>query len=1220
MVMVRLLLAFLSVTALFVASPARAVSYANQSTPFSWIDASSHTKLSWNSPTYFFSNTGGCGTTQPVIDDTLTNPIPIGFNFLFGGKLMNFVRVMSNGRVHFVSTIETPNIDNTTCGYGSPVTQLPYPNAGLNYTLRIYGNDLDPTRSADVAYTTSCVNGTNCYVSFAQLGSAPYRSFVVTWNNVPEWAAGSTTTGNYNLQLILQENGEFIYQYGTVTQGPGAATAQVGWQVGTTDYDVPQVGFPGTNTALKFFIPGPVAEYRMEQPSWTTAPGQVLDTSGNNRHGTRLGAAQTISGGRVCRGASIPNNTVTTTIDAVDTGINVPATVGSVGTITFWYNSTAAWNSQDAQLFDATVLNNEWFFLVKRSSGKLRFVIRDTTGTNRVVETATSYTFAGNTWKHIAVSWNFNATAGSNQDRMVVYLDGAAVQTLNFTSAGALSNSISTLYVGDNRSAITGQNGTGRSANGIIDEFRIYNYEGGPGLVQRDYAQTQQCLDHYAVSHAGTGQSCNQTQVTITAHDNAHGNIIMPNNTTQISLSTSDGTGDWALQSGYGTLTPVGSNLGTATYLWNGEYQVVLSLTHPATGSISINVTDGQIVEQEDPSLVISACVSGFNACELTSPRCVPPTANYDRLYTKLASTAFVIDVVALQSGGTLATTFGSSVSVDLLVNSATGVALGGNNCPVSQTAVVPLGNVAFTAGRGPAPGVSVGAAAFSSVAPNYSAYRDVRVRLTCSAGNCPPSGLTVCSGDNFAVRPQAFTVSSTNATQAGSSGTPTIKAGAAFNLTAASVAGYNGAPLLDNTKVLGTPVAGTIAGTFTVAPLNTGTAAGAAFTYTEVGNVGLNANAVYDSTYTSVDPVTDCIAGSFSNVLSGGRYGCGIGSTAVPQTTGVSGFGRFIPDHFTLTSMGTLTPACASGAPHTYQGQPFGIATVQLEARRLDDGGETKNYTGVYAKHTPTALAAWSVGACDNCAAAGAGGTALTARVDPGAAVAGVWTNGKLTANFSPIAINRLVANTPDGPFAATRIGVAPFDSDAVTLAAAALNLDADRSGVNERVQIGANAAFRFGRLRLENAAGSQKTAVPVPIRTQYWNGTSFVTNVDDGCTVIPRSAVVLDDWRAPLAACNTFVQQTPNVTFSGGIGTLQFAAPNVTGSVRLTPNLSAVAAGSYCNGAASAGAAAAAMPWLQGRWDASGPAFDDNPPARATFGLYGAQPRTFIFYRENY
>src|SRR5205807_6099512 len=135
------------------------------------------------------------------------------------------------------------------------------------------------------------------------------------------------------------------------------------------------------------------------------------------------------------------------------------------------------------------------------------------------------------------------------------------------------------------------------------------------------------------------------------------------------------------------------------------------------------------------------------------------------------------------------------------------------------------------------------------------SASRQVRVRVT-------QGTLVGCSADDFSIRPTAFTVTTsaapggTAANQTGTSGTPAIKTGANFNLTAASIAGYDGTPSIDNTlgKVVGTPTAGTLGGSFSAAPVGTGTASGNSFFYSEVGNFGLNADAVIDTGFTSVD------------------------------------------------------------------------------------------------------------------------------------------------------------------------------------------------------------------------------------------------------------------------------------------------------------------------------------------------------------------------------
>jgi hypothetical protein len=74
-------------------------------------------------------------------------------------------------------------------------------------------------------------------------------------------------------------------------------------------------------------------------------------------------------------------------------------------------------------------------------------------------------------------------------------------------------------------------------------------------------------------------------------------------------------------------------------------------------------------------------------------------------------------------------------------------------------------------------------------------------------------------------------------------------------------------------------------------------------------------------------------------------------------------------------------------------------------------------------------------------------------------------------------------------------------------------------------------------------------------------------------------------------------------SIVFAGGLGTLTMTAPGAAnaGSVLLTPDL-----------------ATPGLSYLQGAWP--GPTWDKNPAARVGFGLYGSQPRNFIFFRENY
>ena len=169
----------------------------------------------------------------------------------------------------------------------------------------------------------------------------------------------------------------------------------------------------------------------------------------------------------------------------------------------------------------------------------------------------------------------------------------------------------------------------------------------------------------------------------------------------------------------------------------------------------------------------------------------------------------------------------------------------------------------------------------------------------------------------------------------------------------------------------------------------------------------------------------------------------------------------------------------------------------------------------------------------------------------------------------------------------------------------------------------------MRFGRLNVLPATGAAFLPLSIPIRTEYWNGTGFVTNTSDSCTTLSQANIPLSAYQAPLAACNTRVSNgtaaapPQTITFTSGVGKMQLDAPGVTksGSVVLTANLGNSALGSYCQtvGGGTTADSGAVMSYLQGAWNGSA-TYNQNPASRAGFGVYGTQPAPVIFYRENY
>jgi len=524
---------------------------------------------------------------------------------------------------------------------------------------------------------------------------------------------------------------------------------------------------------------------------------------------------------------------------------------------------------------------------------------------------------------------------------------------------------------------------------------------------------------------------------------------------------------------------------------------------------------------------------------------------------TKIAGTSVSLATISVNAAkSAVATTFVGTVKIEVLNASDNSAALDANGCRSTWTLIQALSpDTTFTAADN-------GRKNISFTVPN--SYRDVRLRMT-----SPPAGgpdvIIGCSSDNFSIRPLAFSSVTSNMTNSATTGAPVTSAGGSFSITGVAIAGYNGTPALDNTKITahaGAVQTGSVAGSFGAADPATGTATGSTFTYSEVGNFTIGVNGVYDSTFTAVDaPGTEC-TNDFSNTLVGGSYGCSFGNSAASAAVG-----RFRPDHFIVT-LGTLTNrqalSCAPASTYTYEGEPLRV-TFALTARNgLGTPAITQNYTTAsgFAKLDGTVYANFGFGAVDLAdATPPLAATALTARVASGTS-SGTWVGG--SGSFTvDLSVSRV---SPDGPFESFRLGVLPADTDGVTLRAADLNLDTSvPADSNDRVLLG-SSKIRFGRLALRNASGSQLVRLPVPLETQYWNGTAFITNDADNCTTLATNNVAMSNFTSNLAACET--ANTAVSAFARGRSILTLAAPGSAnnGSVDLAVNLGLASSGTTC------------------------------------------------------
>lgn len=630
-----------------------------------------------------------------------------------------------------------------------------------------------------------------------------------------------------------------------------------------------------------------------------------------------------------------------------------------------------------------------------------------------------------------------------------------------------------------------------------------------------------------------------------------------------------------------------------------------------------------------------SASLGRFNAYD--PPPLTPAGSVHGSIRTKVSGTAFTLRVVHLNGAGTALQNFGGNVTVELLDGTdSTGIFA--NNCWSNWTPIPGASQVINFPGGGN----------FQSVTfTQNNAWKNVRVRMT-------SGGQVGCSGDRFAIRPQSFAIDARDADWATAgttrvlnatafNGAPAHKAGQFFTLrvistvpaaaaanylaagnhtgtpgllSAACVLATGGAPACTTACATGTLTPGVFAPTVGPAALTSSTAG-----YTEAGVVDVT---LQDTAFANVDLPDTPLA-----------------TRTVPQTAALR-VGRFVPDNFLAATNNapqfqTFGSACAAPRRFTYVGQPFGYVAAgepQVLVTAREAGGATtanyreclwkistaaptdvtQTYTNVTGPVVDTALAGNAPTIVDNLNGTG---TVTVSSMDR------IAYTRSTVAPIAPFSANITLAiqvrddSDPDGQITSN---TASFDGggpgiafDGLTFLAVTPNIAGGRAMV-------------YGRARMVNAVGSEKLPLPVPLRTEFWTGTGFVTNTDDSCTSVVRANFALGGYTGNLNACETIV--TPaTVSFASGVASMSLTAPCVgapcagnDGSVLLTLNLGGAPIGSACTAVGPAGPAdtPASMSYLQGAF--TGTAYNQNPFSRAAFGLYGAQPSNFIYFRENF
>jgi len=702
-------------------------------------------------------------------------------------------------------------------------------------------------------------------------------------------------------------------------------------------------------------------------------------------------------------------------------------------------------------------------------------------------------------------------------------------------------------------------------------------------------------IDHYQIIHDGAGLTCEAEIVTIKACTNAF-----------------DGSCTPSTDAGSYTLKAVGSSntvteAGTFT---NGVGTVNLSYTDVETVTLSLEgmspaATNGYVCNDDSAD----SCNLTFADAEF---RFLYGSGTSETIANQISGNTFT-DTLRLQAvqnvNGVCEDLFINSIDVNLAQENVTPSGTDGLSFQINTN-----DNISKYPTYTPDVSLNFGADSIATIpTPKYLDAGEIRLRASYSDAGISLIG----SSQSFWVKPDHFVISAKSGGNdidgSNASTATTHKTGAPFDLVVTAENSQNnttqnyqqGQMQLKFTRVLPTST-GSVEGVLNYASGQTITSATSAI----FANNALTSFSLGTSEFSvaSIDEV-----GIFSLDVQDLNYG---GQGLVIEASEIN-IGRFIPAKFVLTAQ-DVENGCND---FTYMEQPNLTLTYKIEPQNTSNI-KTQNYLASFIHSTVNFVAENSDNATD-----------LVGRL---ADYSSHWSSASYVPADGNI-FNEDVGNFSrdsmvDGPFASLIVGIALDDGEVDGAKLEGLDMRADTTGVCTTNYDGSTdltdctakalsltaSQIRFGRWNIENAYGPESESMPVAMTVQQWDGSNFITNVDENCITPSITS-----------------KETSGAIWSGGLTDWQYRLVDSDGSDSLgVANTSASLSGTIVNGEFntppnqfifSAPNNSEQGPlqfeyqvptWLQYDWEDDG-SFDENPTGLISFGLFRGNDR-IISWRE--
>lgn len=903
-----------------------------------------------------------------------------------------------------------------------------------------------------------------------------------------------------------------------------------------------------------------VAEYRFDLCSETDV---VIDDSGNGFNGTVLNGPLEIGTGYTCNAAVFDGIDDYAVVDDADLFDDT-----EVLTISAWINPLAIRNAPPTGNARGIISKRNRpsseaaygiFFYSARKDGKL-YVDLDTEN-NRF---SSNSTIPEDTWTHFAVV--FDGSLPANQ-RAKLYINGVLDKTARETSERIPGYSsdvyIGNLYYGPEVLKVF---------KGMIDELRIIRSALSAEEVGLLYSSTrsgcQVCaetdFDHLRIEHSGAGLTCAPSEVIVRACADE-----------ECSEEYTDPV--------YFSLQPLAGNPGwiggSARTLIDGHLPFDFRQNTPAT--VSLGITN-----------ISPAPVNGY--------QCYDSGVAGD-CGIEFYDSGFIYDVPDLTSGKASSAVAIQAVRTDLTTqtcvadDSFSGVSKTINfwsnyiNPASGSRQVTIAGSRVATTYPGTGVSLSFNAAATAYFTVSYPDAGQVQLdaRYAGSSGTDEES-LVMLGTDSFIARPAGLCVYSDDANADCASGggacSAFTKVDQTFNLKIKGV-GWEADADTDlcsgNATTPNFRLSGIALNHNLVAPTGSGVASGSiGVTLIDIGAADSGEHVISNQTVSEV--------GVYTFTATPPYYF----DEPLPPATSAN-IGRFIPDHFIteIVNSGSFEDACSG---FTYSGQAFGYAAMdrpQMKITAVGGSGATQvNYRDSFVKLTDPATQISMPGVTTDASHYGADGAALL-NLTWGAGMATLTANNDGTLNFRLGADQFTYVHEPNAQ-------VDPFVSDIRLRVVGLTDSDSISAGDLPRTFTLTGTEIRYGRLLLQNAYGPETLPLPIPLRSEYYVGGSYLLNNLDSCSSYSSVDLQLSNYLGRLVD-GDLLKDGSGALVAGEGSSMSLTEQGVVheGSVDLLYNLSA-------------------MPWLQYDWDGDG--IYDNPSARATFGIFKGNER-LIYMRES-